>query len=91
MFLTATRMAARTPELLQFLKGQRPQKLFHILNKVEGYGVGRRVTRVIWKQEELSQKKPLSYWTVTKVIPHKVVGLLLGRTTAIFVVCCCLK
>lgn len=71
VFLNATRMASRTPAVLQFLKNQKPQKLFRVLNKIEGYGVGRRVTRVIWKQEERSPNLPISYWTVTKVIPHK--------------------
>ena len=68
-------MVTRTPELVKHLKGQKPQKLFHILNKLEDYGVGRRVTRVIWKQEDLPLNTRPSYWTITRVTPHKVVEI----------------
>ena len=59
------------PEVLQYMKDQRPLKLFQILNKMGRYGVGRKVTRVIWKQEDTSINVP-SYWTLTKVLPNKV-------------------
>ena len=53
--------------MLQYLAKQRPQKLFHILNKLKNFGEGRKVTRVIWKQEDTSINVIPSYWTITKV------------------------
>ena len=65
-------MAQRTPEMLQFLAKQRPQKLFHIVNKLQRFGEGRKVTRVIWKQEDTSINILPSYWTITRVRPDQV-------------------
>ena len=68
-------MASKTQELLQYLKNQPPRKLFKILNRLESFGEGRKVTRVIWKTEEHLANNPnfqLPYWTITRVIPHKV-------------------
>ena len=67
-------MTQRSTELIQYLAKQRPRKLFSILNKVQGHGVGRRVTRVVWKQEEpgLVDAVGPSYWTVTRVRPDQV-------------------
>ena len=65
-------MAQRTPEMLQYLAKQRPQKLFHILNKLERFGEGRKVTRVIWRQEDTTINVRPSYWTITKVRPDQV-------------------
>lgn len=64
-------MAQRSTEVVLFLAKQPPRKLFNILNKLEGYGVGRRVTRIIWKQEEPNPVGPC-YWTITRVRPDKV-------------------
>lgn len=68
-------MASRA-HLLQYLQGQRPKKLFYILNRLEKFGVGRKVTRVIWKQEQQLQEttgdfQPC-YWTITRVVPRQV-------------------
>ena len=66
-------MSQRTAEVVQYLARQRPRKLFNVLNKLEGYGVGRRVTRTIWRQEEVGAD-PLGpcYWTITRIKPDKV-------------------
>ena len=60
---------------LEYLRGQNPRKLFQILSRMESYGVGRKATRVIWKQEEPTLQlddTQLSYWTITRVTPKKV-------------------
>ena len=66
-------MAQRSVDVVQYLAKQRPRKLFNVLNKLEGHGVGRKVTRSIWRQED-SGPHPLGpcYWTITRVKPDKV-------------------
>ena len=59
-------------EILQYLGKQRPRKLFLVLNQLERFGIGRRMTRVIWKQEDASVDVGPCYWTVTRVRPEKV-------------------
>lgn len=69
-------MAQRTPELLQYLGKQNPQKLFQLLTRLPGFGVGRKFTRVIWRVEDASSNVQPSYWTITKVVPNKVMTTL---------------
>ena len=66
-------MSQRAAEMMQYLARQRPRKLFNVLNKLEGHGVGRKVTRTIWRQEEVGPD-PVTpcYWTITRVKPDQV-------------------
>lgn len=52
----------------RLIADQNPKKLFGILNKLYGFGNGRKVTRVNWK---FNPAIP-SYWTVSKVVPKEV-------------------
>ncbi|CAI8029466.1 28S ribosomal protein S34, mitochondrial [Geodia barretti] len=65
-------MSQRAAEMVQYLARQRPRKLFNVLNKLEGHGVGRKVTRTIWRQEEAGPD-PVApcYWTITRVKPDQ--------------------
>lgn len=69
-------MARRTPELLQYLGKQDHQKLFQVLTRLPRFGVGRKFTRVIWRLEDTSIKVRPSYWTITRVVPNKVVAII---------------
>lgn len=71
-------MAQKSVEMVQYLAKQKPKKLFNILNKLERFGVGRRVTRTIYRQEETGPDAVAPcYWTITRVKPDKVVTTLL--------------
>ena len=64
-------------EVLRVLKEQRPRKLFKYLYQLPNFGVGRRFTRVIWKDESVPEGEdrwgdPSSYWTITRVTPDRV-------------------
>ena len=59
-------MASRSPELVRALKSQKARKLFEHLYELPNYGVGRKFTRVIWKDEHNS------YWQITRVKPDQV-------------------
>ena len=65
-------MARRTPELLQYLGKQDHQKLFQVLTRLPRFGVGRKFTRAIWRLKDTSIKPRPSYWTITRVVPNKV-------------------
>ena len=67
-------MARRTPELLQYLGKQDHQKLFQVLTRLPRFGMGRKFTRAIWRLEDTSIKAHPSYWTITRVVPNKVVA-----------------
>ena len=69
-------MAQRSAEVAQYLARQRPRKLFNLLTRLEAHGVGRRVTRTIWRQEESGGPDPVApcYWTITRVKPDQVKG-----------------
>ena len=56
---------------MQYLAKQDARKLFTVLNKLPGFGVGRRVAKVTWK---LDEKHPPSFWTITRVVPNEVRG-----------------
>ena len=66
-------MARRTPELLQYLGKQDHQKLFQVLTRLPRFGMGRKFTRAIWRLEDTTIKAHPSYWTITRVVPNKVV------------------
>lgn len=65
-------MAQKSTDVLQYLVKQRPKKLFNILNKLEGHGVGRKVTRTIWRQEEPGSVAKPCHWTISRVKPDQV-------------------
>ena len=67
-------MARRTPELLQYLGKQDHQKLFQVLMRLSRFGMGRKFTRAIWRLEDTAIKARPSYWTITRVVPNKVVA-----------------
>ena len=69
-------MARRTPELLQYLGKQDHQKLFQVLTRLPRFGVGRKFTRAIWRLEDTSIKPRPSYWTITRVVPNKVIVII---------------
>ena len=66
-------MAQRSADVVQYLAKQQPKKLFHILNQLKDFGVGRKVTRTIWKQDEPDTLALGScHWTITRVQPDQV-------------------
>ena len=67
-------MARRTPELLQYLGKQDHQKLFQVLTRLPRFGMGRKFTRAIWRMEDSTIKAHPCYWTITRVVPNKVVA-----------------
>ena len=67
-------MARRTPELLQYLGKQDHQKLFQVLTRLSRFGMGRKFTRAIWRMEDSTIKAHPCYWTITRVVPNKVVA-----------------
>ena len=67
-------MARRTPELLQYLGKQDHQKLFQVLTRLPRFGMGRKFTRAIWRMEDSTIKAHPCYWTITRVVPNKVLS-----------------
>lgn len=70
-------MASSGRPLLKLLEETKPRKLFKFLYQLPEFGVGRKFTRVIWKDASISEGEPRygdpsSYWTITKVKPDGV-------------------
>lgn len=70
-------MANNTRALVKLLEETKPRKLFKYLYQLPEFGVGRKFTRVIWKDESIADGEPrfgdpLSHWTITKVKPDGV-------------------
>ena len=65
----------KVAEFVKFLIDQEPKILFNILNKLPKMGIGRKVTRVTWNIQDPNFLVRPAYWTITKVIPNEVWGV----------------
>ena len=60
------------PDLIRYLSGQTPRRLFKILNKLPRFGIERKLTRDVWEISDTGLKAVPHYWTIKRVVPSTV-------------------